>query len=167
MASDWLPFGTVGRPHGTRGEIHLRAYSGAPAEQLTLPCPVRIVRSEGSTELVLAVARRVPDGYLVRFDGVADREAAAELSGHEVSVPRQALPPLGAQEFYVEEVVGCDVLTPDGRCLGRVAGTFWNGAQDVMTVVADDGAEQLLPVVAEYVLRLDRDRRQLIVDPHE
>lgn len=166
MGSDWLPFGTLGRAHGTRGEIHLRVHSGVPPE-LAVPCPLRLQSAGGSVPLTLVAARRVPDGYLVRFDGVGDREAAAALAGQAVELHRGCLPALGAAEFYVEDVVGCEVLCTDGRRLGRVAGTFWNGAQDVMTVVADDGVEHLLPVVPEYVLRVDGEARRVIVDPHD
>jgi ribosomal 30S subunit maturation factor RimM len=44
---------------------------------------------------------------------------------------------------------------------------FWNGAQDVIAIAADDGRERLLPVVSEYILRFDRSSRSLVVDPHE
>jgi 16S rRNA processing protein RimM len=166
MGSDWLPFGTLGRPHGTRGELHLRLHGGTSSE-LAPSCPIRLQGANGSSEVTLASVRQVPNGYLVRFDGVTDRDAAAALSGQTVEVPRDVLPPLAEDEFYVEDLVGCEVVASDGRRLGRVLGTFWNGAQDIMTVVAEDGAERLLPVVAEYVLHLDRAARQLVVDPHD
>ena len=54
-----------------------------------------------------------------------------------------------------------------GQACGQVRGTFWNGAQDVMVVVGEDGRERFFPVVAEYVLQVDADRRKVIVDPHE
>lgn len=167
MSADWLPFGMLGRPHGTRGEIHLRAYSGGPAKRLDVPSPVRVTGAGGERELVLAAVRVVPDGYLARFDGLPDREAVAGLCGKELQLPRGSLPDLASDEFYVEDIVGCEVVQADGARLGTVAGTFWNGAQDVMTVVAEDGAERLLPVVPAYVLRFDREHRRVVVDPHD
>lgn len=167
MSADWLPFGMLGRPHGTRGEIHLRSYSGHPAERLVVPSPVRVTGDDADRELLLAAVRVVPDGYLARFDGLPDREAVAGLCGKELLLPRGSLPELAAGEFYVEDIVGCEVVLADGTRMGTVAGTFWNGAQDIMTVRAEDGAERLLPVVPAYVLRFDRDRRQVVVDPHD
>lgn len=167
MSADWLPFGMLGRPHGTRGEIHVRSYSGGPAERLVVPSPVRVTGAGVERALVLASVRAVPDGYLARFDGLPDREAVAGLCGLELQFPRVSLPELAADEFYVEDIVGCDAVLADGARLGKVAGTFWNGAHDVMTVVAEDGGERLLPVVPAYVLRFDRERRQVVVDPHD
>lgn len=165
MASEWLPFGTLGRPHGTKGEILLHPYNpgGVERGQFVLPSLVRLA----DQELEIASARPVQEGYLVRFAGIADREAAADLVGQVMLLPRQALGPLAAAEFFVEDIIGCEAVDPAGQVLGRVRGTYWNGAQDVMVVVREDGDERLLPVVAEYVLDFDRSRRRLVIDPHE
>ncbi len=87
--------------------------------------------------------------------------------GQELYFPRASFAPLAAAEFYVEDIVGYEVFRPDGQKLGRVSGTFWNGAQDVMTIAGEDGVERLLPVVEEYVRSLDHEHRSLVVDPHD
>jgi 16S rRNA processing protein RimM len=169
MGSDWLPFGILRRPHGGKGEILLHPYNGAAgrSEDLGLLPRVRVAGAGKARELLVAASRPVPGGYLVRFEGIADRESVAALVGQEVHLPRRCLAPLGAAEFYVEDLAGCEVFHPDGRRLGRVGGAFWNGAQDIMAVVAEDGSERLFPVVAEYVLRFDGERRLLVVEPHD
>jgi 16S rRNA processing protein RimM len=108
-------------------------------------------------------SRRVNDGYLVRLEGVPDREAAAALTLSEVRAPRAALPPLAAGEFYVEDITGCVVEDEAGRALGIVQGTFWNGAHDVATVVAPDGTERLIPIVPAHVVAVDLPGRKMQV----
>jgi 16S rRNA processing protein RimM len=169
MGSDWLAFGILRRPHGIEGEILLHAHNSAGAGSGTagLPSKVRVGEGGKVRELSVAAWKPVPEGYLVRFGGIEDREAVAALVGQEVSFPRRTLAPLGSAEFYVEDIVGCEVFHSHGQLLGRVRGTFWNGAQDIMVVKTDDGGECLFPVVAEYVLHFDGERRRLTVDPHE
>ena len=72
-------------------------------------------------------------------------------------MPRAALPPLAAGEYYVADVVGCRVETEDGVALGVVVQTFWNGGQDVMVVREGDGpaGEQLIPMVPDFVRQVD------------
>jgi len=165
MPSDWLPFGVLGRPHGTKGELrlHLHAGGGQGAVNRVLPPRVRLVAEGDSREIGVEGARRTPEGYLVRFEGIADRQSAAALVGQEVHLPREALPALGTAEFYVQDVVGCEAVDTAGCVLGQVRGTFWNGAQDVMVVVDPDGRERLIPVVPAYVLAFDSDQRRLVV----
>ena len=167
MGSDWLPFGILRRPHGTKGEILLHPYAGMRSEEPALPPRVLLARAGNTRELNVAACRTVPAGYLVRFEGIDDRQEIAALTGQEVHLPRRSFAPLGSAEFYVEDIAGCEVVNVDGQRLGRITGTFWNGGQDVMTVAADDGSERLFPVVAEYVLRFDLERRCLTVDPHD
>jgi 16S rRNA processing protein RimM len=132
-----------------------------------LPSRLLLFRDGATQEIAVVGARPVREGFLIRFDGVADRDAAALLVGREVRLPRRLLPELGAAEFYVEDIVDCEVVDTSGRMVGRVRGTFWNGAHDVMVIVDSDGGERFVPVVAEYVLSFDGDGRRLVVDPHD
>jgi len=167
MGSDWLPFGILRRPHGTKGEIFLYPYGGVQAKEPASPDRVRLTGGGQTREIRLASCRIVREGYLVRFDGIEDRDEIGALTGLEVWLPRRSFAALASAEFYVEDIVGCDAFGLDGKRIGRVTATFWNGAQDVMTVVGEDGGERLFPVVAEYVLSFDGERRCLTVDPHE
>jgi 16S rRNA processing protein RimM len=169
MGSEFLPFGILRRPHGTKGEILLTPYNESAARSAggVLPSHLRLIGPEGTRELQVTASRQVPQGYLVYLAGISDRAAAAALGGQEVHVLRHCLAPPGAAEFYIEDIAGCEVADLAGRSCGRVRGTFWNGAQDVMVVVGEDGRESFYPVVADYVVAFDGARRRLIIDPHE
>ena len=148
MASPYDPetvvLGVVGRPHGVRGELWLRPHNvlGTPFETLRA---VVLERDGVRTPYGIELVRPTPDGAIVKLAGVSTREAAAALTLCEVRVPRAALAPLAPGEFYVGDVIGCAVLHEDGRALGTVKGTFWNGAHDVMIV---KGPEAAAPDVA-------------------
>ncbi len=144
------------------GEIVLRPYdrSGRALEQLS---EILVGRDGQWERRRLLGLRRVNDGYLVRLEGVPHREAAAALTLAEVRAARAALPPLGPGEFYVDDVPGCAVADESGRALGTVQGTFWNGAHDVATVLADDGTERLIPLVPAHVLAVDVPGRKMQV----
>lgn len=169
MASEWLPFGILRRPHGTSGEIPLLPFNVASSEGV-VPVPpvrVRLARGQKATLANLVACRPVHVGFLVRFEGITSREAAATLAGQELHLPREAFGPLDEAEYYVEDLVGCEASTPEGQRIGLVTGTFWNGAQDVVTIAGEDGSERMLPVVPEYIHRFERESRRLIVDLHE
>jgi len=169
MESEWLPFGVLRRPHGTSGEIPLLPFNVAASAGVVPVAPVRVRLARGQvfTEARLVACRTVHVGFLVRFEGIGSREAAAALAGQELHLPRAAMGSLDDAEFYVEDLVGCEAFGSDGQRIGQVTGTFWNGAQDVMTIAGDDGNEHLLPVVSQYLLQFERAARRLIVDLHE
>lgn len=172
MDSEWLPYGILRRPHGTSGEIPLLPFNAGASQGVVPVPPVRVLLARAQevsevSEVTMVACRHVHAGFLVRFDGITSREAASSLAGQELRLPRAAFGPLEDDEFYVEDMVGSEAFRADGQRIGRVTATFWNGAQDVMTIIADDGSEHLLPVVPEYVLEFERESRRVIVDLHE
>jgi 16S rRNA processing protein RimM len=159
---DTLPIGVFGRPHGVSGEIVFRPHD-AGSRALDSIRRLVVVRDGRRQVYDVVSARPVSAGFLVRLEGITDRDAAAALTLAEVRVPRAALPALDAGEFYVEDVVGCAVSDEGGRAFGVVANTFWNGAHDVCTVVDADGRERLLPLVPDFVLEVDAPGRKMRV----
>jgi 16S rRNA processing protein RimM len=153
--------GVVGRPHGVRGELWLRPHNthGHSFEGLR---QLLLVRDGIPMTYEIASLRVAPDGAIVKLAGVDNREAAAALTLAEVRAPRAALPPLGAGEYYVSDVIGCAVEREDGAPLGRVTGTFWNGAQDVMVVEGPPG-ETLIPLVPDFIVTVDVPGRRIVV----
>jgi 16S rRNA processing protein RimM len=163
-----LPFGRLGRPHGVRGEMSLWPFNpdgdglvGAP-----LPATVQLVRGKERREIVVVAVRTANESLLVRFEGIDSREQAAPLTGAEIWLPRAALPTLDEDEFYVEDLLGCTVVDLEGRVRGTVRATFWNGAQDVLTLEGPDG-ELFVPAVPEFIREVDLDVRRVVVDMHE
>jgi 16S rRNA processing protein RimM len=167
--AEWLPFGVLRRPHGTRGEILLAPYNVSADRSWTNALPVRArwVKAERVFDLQVVASRPVKDGFLIRFASPSNREALADLVGGEVQLERHRLPALSNAEFYVEDVLGFEVWLANATRLGSVRGSFWNGAYDVMSVVADDGRETFVPVLPEFVLSVDAAARRVTVDLHE
>jgi len=196
VLSESLPFGTLGRPHGTTGEISLRPFhsSGWRLDTVALPLEVAIggltweprkgsqtlprrsaadevgglsTRPGSETLATVTAIRRIVDGFLLRLEGISTRKEAASLTGRELWLRRTTLPPLGAGEFYVEDLVGCLVEDSEGCSLGVVRKVFWNGGHDVMVIGSGETDERLLPAVPEFIVAIDRSTKRVVVDPHE
>jgi 16S rRNA processing protein RimM len=115
----------------------------------------------------ITAVRRTADGFLLRLDGVSTREQAALLTGRELGLPKTTLPPLGAGEFYVDDLLGCRVEDGEGRVLGVVRSVFWNGAHDVMVIGDGERGERLLPAVPEFIVAVDPLGKRAVVNLHE
>ena len=169
MPAEVLPFGILGRPHGTTGEISLRPFhsGGWSLDSAPLPLAVTIGGLHSDSPATITTIRRMADGFLLKLEGVSTREGASSLTGRELWLPRTSLPPLGAGEFYVEDLLGCLVEDSERRVLGVVRKVFWNGAQDVMVIDHEEHGERLLPAVPEFIVAIDLPARRAVVNPHE
>jgi 16S rRNA processing protein RimM len=161
-----LALGVVGRPHGVRGELVFHPFNatGTRLEQLPLPLAVELQPPSGPPRpATLVAARPFKDRTLVIFQGLGDRDAAAALTRSTVSVPRTALPPLAADEFYVADLIGLAVEDRAGRAQGRVQGAYWNGTQDVLRIEDAAGQELLVPVVPDFIVEVDLSAGRLVI----
>ena len=84
------------RPHGLRGELRLWPYQ-PDAPSLT-PGRAVLLERDGAwrATTIVAVPRPTASGMLVALDGVADRDAAAALTGHARARAAADLPALDA-----------------------------------------------------------------------
>lgn len=136
-------------------------------DAVALPLAVTVGEPGPQTPATVTAVRRIADGFLLRLEGVSTRRGAASLTGRTLWLPRAALPPLGAGEFYVEDLLGCSVEDGEGRRLGVVRDIFWNGAHDVMAIADEEQGERLLPVAPEFIVSVDPLAKHAVVNPHE
>jgi 16S rRNA processing protein RimM len=171
-----IAVGVLGKPHGVRGEIGLRLFNSEGAGDEDAPVglgPIVLARDGRTVTHVITTARPFGAGLLVTFAGINSREAAAALTRYEVLVERAALPAPAPGEYFVSDVIGCEVINLDGTRLGVVHETFWNGAHDVMIVrggggaAAEPAAERLIPLVPEFVREVDVPGRTIRVEWHD
>jgi 16S rRNA processing protein RimM len=117
---------------------------------------------------VADVARVSRDELLVQLEGIEDRDLALALRGAELLVAREALEPLAKGEFYLVDVIGCEVYGAVGnatpRHLGTVVGVGSNGPQDLLEVAepAGTGRTWLMPALPPFLV--DFDGVRLVVD---
>jgi len=147
--------GEFGRPHGVRGLVTLRAFTADP-EALGEYGPLS--DESGTRRFALEL---LPNG-LARVEGVADRDAAARLTGTKLFVERDALPPTEEDEFYLADLVGLDAFGPDGRPLGRVAAVEDFGAGAFLTL-RGEGGERDVPFTRACVPEVSLEARRLVV----
>jgi 16S rRNA processing protein RimM len=104
------------------------------------------------------------DLLFARLAGVTDRTAADAMRGVLVGVPRAALPPTAAGEYYWADLLGLAVLNTREQSLGRILGLIDTPANTVLRVGDGECSERLLPFVATVVLDVDLEARQVRVE---
>jgi 16S rRNA processing protein RimM len=135
--------------HGVAGEVRLKLFGEGLAglkrhkafngDKLTL----EKLRDDGK------------GGAIARFAGVTDRNAAEALRGTELTVPRAALPPIAADEYYHADLVGLPCVLATGEALGTCVAVENFGAGDVLEIERPDGKRFMVPMREEAVPEWD------------
>lgn len=160
QASDELvAVGRITRAHGVHGEVSVLPLTEvterfAPGSSLLL--------EDEDRRLIVASSRPNRDRVLVRFEGIADRTEAEKLRDRVLLAEAATSPPLESGTFWVHEVVGLEVVTEDGRSLGRIREVLLNPANDVWVADAD-GREVLIPAIRDVVREVDLEAGRIVI----
>ena len=115
--------------------------------------------------LTVAGTRWHSGELLVRFEGVNDRDAAAELRGTWLTVDSATIaPPADPDEFRDADLVGLSVRTADGTHVGTVEDVLHSG-QDVLVIKSSDGREVMVPFVKPLVPEVDVPAGTVTINP--
>lgn len=149
-----LEIGRIVKPHGVRGEVVVVPTTNRDTDRFV--AGNAFGRSGGGPDLVVEAARPHQGRWLVRFEGVADRNAAEVLRG----VLLVAEPLDDPEALWVHELVGRAVVTVAGERVGTVDAVEANPASDLL--VLDSGALVPLVFVVEPVAEAPEP---VVVDP--
>jgi 16S rRNA processing protein RimM len=155
--------GEIGRPHGGRGLVKLPSYTTDPAAIATYG---PLTDATGARRIALTL---VAEG-LARIEGVADRDAAAKLTGTKLYVERDRLPPPEEEEFYLADLIGLPVATEAGDALGTVVAVEDHGGGTFLVVAGADAArrqEIMLPFTRAAVPVVDLAAGRIVAAPPE
>lgn len=164
-AGSMLMLGQVGTAHGVRGWVLVRSYADPPDSLLDYDEWFLTAPNGAERKVRLLEGTPYKEGLRVRLEGIEDRDAARALSGWQVWIPREWLPPLEEGQHYRDDLVGFTVRNVEGVELGRVEYFADLPAGAVMVVRgATAGHEHWVPVAPQHLLKVDAEARALLVD---
>jgi 16S rRNA processing protein RimM len=154
-STEHVDAGHVGRAHGLDGSFYVTRPRAdlltAGATVAVAGRPRRIERRAGTDERPI-----------VRLEGASSREDAEALRGEALLVARAELPALADDEWWPEQLVGCEVV--DGaRRIGAVRAVTGLPSCDVLEVDRD-GTTLLVPLVRDAVRSVDVRAKSIDVD---
>lgn len=143
-----LEIAVLRRAHGVRGQVNVELASDRP-ERIE---PGARWWSAGRW-LTVVTAQPHHDRWLLTFEELADRESAQ----HFTNQMALAEPLDGADELWVHELIGSEVVEVDGTVRGRCVAVIDNPAADLLEL--ESGA--LVPVV----FIVEQGDRRIVIDP--
>ncbi len=159
--------GVVSGAHGIQGQVRIKSFTAEPADIARYG---RVYDAGGATPLRLTVTGRSREMVIARIEGIADRDAAEALRGHQLFVSRALFPPLAAEEFYHTDLIGLRAELAAGpdharRPLGSVVAVHDFGGGDVIEVASEQGGSMMVPFTRDAVPEVNVAEGWLAIAP--
>ena len=153
-----IKLGKITAPQGIKGEVRVYPYTDKP----TRFSEIEAVLLNGR-RCRIERARYMKNMAVLKLEGINDRNAAESVRNRELLLPREELWEQPEDTYFVDDLVGCAVVSGDGTPVGTLKTIHSRPAQDLYEIEKPDGSTFLLPAVKEFVRYVDIENRTITI----
>lgn len=168
-AEQWVWLARIRRTQGRKGEVFADILTDFP-EKFAERRRLWLLPERGPD--VSPVPRAVElvehwlhkGGVVLHFAGIDSISAAETLAGLVVAIPRAERAPLGEDEVYISDLIGCvlvDVAGAEPLTVGEIEDVDRTAGPAPLLVVQGKSGEVLVPFAASYLRKVDMDARRV------
>lgn len=111
-----------------------------------------------SNEYEVSKMRVQKNVYIVKLKNIDDINLIEQYKGQDITINESDKPKPKEGKYYKEDLIGMDVITDDGKNLGKLDDIFNTGANDIYQV-----GEILLPAIDDVIKQIDKKNNKIIV----
>lgn len=156
--------GRIIRPHGNRGQVVVAPETDFGEQRFQPGAVLTGAAPDRTMALVVSSSRPHDHRWVLGFEGFASIDDAETLRGVELQIPEEALIELPAGQYYLHDLVGCQVETETGTAVGPVVRVDPSGGPTLLVVGTERG-ETLIPFVDLICRRIDVAAKRIVIAP--
>lgn len=150
MKEERIKIGKIVNTFGIKGELKIYPYVDYIDELSKIYID--------NKEYTLSKSRNQKNVVIIKIKGLDDINLVEDFKNKEIEIERVDLPKLKEGEYYIEDLIGLDVYTDEGKLLGKLDDIFNTGANDIYQV-----NNILLPAIPDVIKKIDIENQKIIV----
>lgn len=156
--------GRIGKPRGLKGELRVFPLTDDIERFRNLKfCYLEDHRENILAELQIDKCRIGHDQVSITFKNYDTRDLAEKLKNQFISVARSEAIDLAEDEYFVADLIGCEVYDQNHGYLGNISQIQKSSAHDVAIVQKSGEKDLLYPNLRSVVQRIELDKRRIDV----
>lgn len=156
-----LEIGKIVNTHGLRGEVKVVPWTNTP--DVFEDIEYVYVKGKEEKKLEISNIKYQKNNIIVKLKGLDDITDAERLKNAVLTTDREQLPELSEGEYYIEDLIGCEIFSEEGKSYGRLDDVINTGSKDIYVVKRQGMKDLLIPVIDEVVLNIDIEAKKIIV----
>jgi len=178
----YLRVGVISSTHGIQGEV--KVYPTTDDAKRFLDLKKVFLDTDGTLAGLLPLeienVRFFKQMVILKFKDYNNINDIEKYKGKDLLVTREDAVPLAENEYFISDVIGCELVTEEGIVIGTVKDILATGANDVYVAELSEGinsvpeelrgekqkesgTELLLPSIPECILDVDVEKKRVTV----
>jgi 16S rRNA processing protein RimM len=154
--------GTFGQPQGLKGDIKINIFTSSFESFKKLK---NYFIEDKKSILVFKKIRQVGNKIIGSVEKCEDRDAALLFKGKYILALRESFPGTRHNEYYIVDLIGCEVFDLKNNILGEIKNIQNFGAGDLMEIKNHNKKNFFIPMNNENLINVDLEKKIIIVNP--
>lgn len=162
---DLVTLGMITKNQGNKGELRVSPYTD-DIRRFELLESVYLVKP-GQGNQIKKIIEDIwyhKNFVILKLQGIDDIGEALKYRNYEVMIKEDELLPLAEDEYYIDDLIGLEVILPDENILGEVLNILDTKGTDILVVKAEN-KEYMIPMSKEYIIEIDLENNKIYIDP--
>jgi 16S rRNA processing protein RimM len=158
-ADSTLVIGRILTTSGLAGVLKVQPLTDCPERFLGLTEVLLELPGGESRPARIESSRLRGRGLLLTFEGFRSSEEASRLRGALIRIPASEAVRLPEGHYFLHQVIGLRVVTPEGEDLGEVTEILHSPAHDIYVT-----GKTMIPALRRFVKAINLEAGEMVVD---
>ena len=161
MSEDLLRVGVIANTHGVHGEVKVFPTTDDMTRFKKLKQVILDTGKEQRTLEIVSV-KFFKNLAILKFKGIDNINDIEKYKGKDLLITREQAVPLKKDEYFICDLIGCQVVTEDGTEVGELTEVLQTAANDVFVVQAGK-KEVLVPYINDCVTEVSIEEKKVTI----
>ncbi len=159
---EYFEIGQIVNTFGIKGEVKVNPFTDDLKRFEELKS-ILVVKNKQLIEFEIENVRYQKHLVILKLKNIEDMNTAEKYKGCYIKIHRKDARKLPKDTYFIADIIGSQVITDDGKVLGKVDDIYNTGSNDIYVVKDELGKQILLPNIKEVILDIDVEKQIVTV----
>lgn len=159
---EYFEIGQIVNTSGLKGVMKVKPFTDDITKFSNLKTIYVSIKKE-LKEFEIEQARFSKNMVFLKLKGIDTVEQAEDYRNLYLKIKRNKDEKLEKDSYYIVDILGCKIITDEGKELGNIADVFSTGSNDVYVVKDELGKQVLLPAIKDVIKKVDISNKVITV----